>query len=247
MTAPWWLGISPVQAQVACGGQQHRLRWASGELSALDHGDIEGEGILNALGGRCACADILRLWAKHAADVQVLVVTSRGDDDPVPGLLIAELRRRQRVQPGTRRREPGLAELLDLVGPMQDRLTATVAAAWRDRLRDGLAEQERAALHAALYGRATMALRRWARQPDLTVELAMIGEDEPAALARGPDGMTARLPFGWIVDVWAKGLMTVWGRFCVASVPAEGGWILSTVGPELGPPAPVNLGSPPES
>jgi hypothetical protein len=53
-----------------------------------------------------------------------------------------------------------LATLLSLGGPMQARLTATVAAAWRDRLRDGAApadaaaaEAARPALHAALYGR----------------------------------------------------------------------------------------------
>jgi hypothetical protein len=246
MTGPWWLGISPVQAQVTCGGQQHRVRWASGELQALDHGDIESEMILNALGGHCACAHIMRLWAEHAVDVQVLVVTSRGDDDPVPDLSIAELRRRRRAPPRAHQREPGLAELLDLGGPVQDRLAATVAAAWRDPLRDGLARREQAALHAALYGRATAALRGWTRQPDLTVELTMISEDEPPALRRDPDGMNVRLPFGWIVDVWARGLLTVSGRFCLRAAPAEAGWILSTVGPELGPPALVAVGSPAE-
>jgi hypothetical protein len=220
MTGPWWQGISPVQARIGCGGERHRLRWACGELRALDHGDIEGERILNAMGGRCACADIVRLWAEHAADVQILVVTTRGDDDPVPDPSLPERWGRQRVRAWTYEREPGLAELLALGGSMQDRLTATVAAAWRDRLRDGLAQRERAALHAALYGRATAALRRWTRWLDVEVELAMIGEDQPPALTGGPDGIYAELPFGWIVEVWARGLTTVWGRFCLGAAPA---------------------------
>ena len=247
MTGPWWQDIPPVRAEVACDGEPHRLQWAAGALNALDHDDIEGERILVALGGRCACADILRLWDQHAADVRVLVVTSRGEGDPVPDPAKEEPMRHRYSRPGARRREPGLADVLRLGGPLQDRLTATVAAAWRDRLRDGLAERERAALHAALYGRATAALRRWARQPGLAVEVAMIGEDEPPALARGPGGLTAALPFGWIVDVWARGLTTVWGRFCLDAAPREDGWVLATVGPELGPPAPVAVSRPPDA
>jgi hypothetical protein len=242
MTAPWWRGISPVQAHVACAGQQHRLRWAAGALQALDHTDLEGEQILVALGGRCACADLTQLWARQATDIRTLVATSRGEGDPVPDPSAAELRPHR---PGTTHRAAGLAELLDLGGLMQDRLTATVAATWRDRLRDGLAGRERAALHAALYGRATAALRRWTRWPDVEVELAMIGEDQPPALTGGPDGICAELPFGWIVEVWARGLTTAWGRFCLGAAPAEAGWVLSTVGPDLGPPALVAVGSPP--
>jgi len=235
MTGPWWQDIPPVRAEVACDGEPHRLQWAAGALNALDHDDIEGERILVALGGRCACADILRLWDQHAADVRVLVVTSRGEGDPVPDPAKEEPMRHRYSRPGARRREPGLADVLRLGGPLQD------------RLRDGLAERERAALHAALYGRATAALRRWARQPGLAVEVAMIGEDEPPALARGPGGLTAALPFGWIVDVWARGLTTVWGRFCLDAAPREDGWVLATVGPELGPPAPVAVSRPPDA
>lgn len=247
MTRPWWQDIPPVRAQVDCGGQPHRLLWAAGTLHALDHDDIEGERILMALGGHCACADILRLWQQHAADARVLVVTSRGAGDPVPDPAREEPRRRPHLRTGARPPEAALTEVLRLGGPMQDRLTATVAAAWRDRLRGGLADRERPALHAALYGRATAALRQWARQPGLAVEVAMIGEDEPPALTRGPATLAAQLPFGWTVDVWARGLTTVWGRFCLGAAPTEDGWILTTVGPELGPPAPVTVSRPPQA
>jgi len=247
MTGTWWQDIPTAGAEVDCGGQQHRLRWAGGALDALDHQDMEGERILVALGGRCACAETLRLWDEHVADLRVLLVTSRGEGDPVPAPGGEDPALHRHLLRGPRHPEAGLIELLGLGLPLQDRLTATVAAAWRDRLRDGQARPERPALHAALYGRATAALRRWTRQPDLAVEVTMIGEDEPPALTRGPDGLAAELPFGWLVDVWARGLITIWGRFCVGAAPAPGGWTLSTVGPDLGPAAPVAVGRPPES
>ena len=37
MTAPWELLGAPVEAMVACGPNQHRLRWQAGRLQALDH------------------------------------------------------------------------------------------------------------------------------------------------------------------------------------------------------------------
>jgi hypothetical protein len=153
-----------------------------------------------------------------------------------------------------RSRAPGgaLATLLGLGGPMQARLTATVAAAWRERLRDGAAPADaaagaaaRPALHAALYGRVVAALRAWTGQPDLRVTLTMIPEADRPVLARDGDGVTAELPFGWISDVWARGLSTCWDRFCLAAAPAGDGWVLSTVGPDLGPPAPVTISAPP--
>ena len=95
-----------------------------------------------------------------------------------------------------------LATLLSLDGPMQTRLTATVAAAWRDGSATGLRlptqrrllgaaalpdatagataaatiEAARPALHAALYGRVVATLRAWTGQLDLRVALTMIGE-----------------------------------------------------------------------
>jgi hypothetical protein len=135
---------------------------------------------------------------------------------------------------------------------MQARLTATVAAAWRERLRDGAgpadaaaADQARPALYAALYGRVLATLRAWTGRPDLQVALTMIGESARPALARDGDGIAVELPFGWISDVWARGLGTCWDRFGLAAAPAGEGWALSTVGPDLGPPAPITISGPP--
>jgi hypothetical protein len=93
------------------------------------------------------------------------------------------------------------------------------------------------------------ALRSWTGQRDLAVELTMIPEDQPPRLARAGDGLAAELPFGWLADVWARGLTTCWGRFCLAAAPQPSGdgWLLSTVGPDLDPPQPITLGTPPPS
>jgi hypothetical protein len=272
MSAPWWKGVAPAVARVSCGGREHQLRWAAGELLAPSHPDLAGEQILGALAGqRGACLDALDAWAGHADDLRVLVVASRGAADPVrvrpqdaayvaPSVMgrgpAVMARRRAAVTAmmiggGLRERGDTLASLLSLGGPMQARLTATVAAGWRERLRDGAAPADaaaaqaaRPALHAALYGRVVATLRGWTGQPDLKVTLTMIPEAAPPALARDGDGVAAELPFGWISDVWARGLATCWDRFCLAAGPAGAGWEVSAVGPGLGAPEPIMLSGP---
>jgi hypothetical protein len=77
----------------------------------------------------------------------------------------------------------------------------------------------------------------------------MISEAQRPALTSDADGIAVELPLGWLIDVWAKGLCTFWGRFCLAAAPAEAGWaeagwVLSTVSPDLGPPRPISVGNP---
>ncbi len=268
MSTPWWQGIAPAAARVSCDGREHELRWAAGQLRAPGHPDLAGEQILSALAGqRCACLDVLDAWAGHADDLRVLLMASRGPADPVrvtpedapPAAPVigrgrAGMARRRAavtaVLSGARSREPAdpLVALLALGGPMQARLTATVAAAWRERLRERAAPADaaaaraaRPALHAALYGRVVAILRAWTGQPGLPITLSMIPEAGPPALARDGEGLTVQLPFGWLNDVWARGLGTCWDRFCLAAVPAGDGWELSAVGPDLGPPSPLTI------
>jgi hypothetical protein len=265
VSVPWWRGIPPAVARVSCGGDEHQLRWAAGELLAPAHPDLEGERILGALAGqRAACLETLDAWAGYADDLRVLILASRGPADPVragpqdaPPTIRrgpAMMRRRRAavtaVLSGGRSREPGdpLVTLLGLGGPMQTRLTATVAATWRERLRAGAAPADaaaavaaRPALHAALYGRVVATLRAWTGQPELPVTLTMIPEGAGPALTRDGDGLAAELPFGWIGDVWARGLGTCWDRFCLAARPAGDGWELPAVGPDVGPPSPVTI------
>jgi hypothetical protein len=263
-------------ARVTCDGHEHQLRWAAGELIAPGHPDLEGEQILGALAGqRAVCLEALDAWAGHADDLRVLVLASRGPADPVVvrpddsgptgwtgmtfGAAAARMQRRRRAMAAvlggaaSGSGEPGdaLVTLLSLGGPMQARLTATVAAAWRERLRDGAspadaaaADAARPALHAALYGRVVATLRAWTGQPGLRVSLSMIPEAGQPALARDGDGVAAELPFGWISDVWARGLGTCWDRFGLAATPAAEGWALTTVGPDLGPPARITISAP---
>lgn len=278
MTGPWWAGLSAAEARLDCGGQPHRLRWAAGELRALDHADLDGEQVLSVLAGQgFPCLEVLDLWARYAADLRVLIVTSRGPADPLAawtpppsGWTGPISRRSARVVALAGRSasyravsrvpaddpDDGLDRVIGLGGLLPDRLAATVIAAWAGRLRGaadpasvsaGEVAAARPALHAALYGRAVSALRSWTGQRDLAVTLTMIPEHQPPRLARDGDGMVAELPFGWLADVWARGLTTCWGRFCLAAAPrpAGDGWLLSTVGPDLDPPRPVTLGSPP--
>jgi hypothetical protein len=286
VTGPWWAGLPAAEARLDCGGQPHRLRWAAGQLRALDHTDLEGEQILSALAGQgFPCLDVLTAWAEYAADLRVLILASRGQADPLATWTPSS------SGPGWGGRAPGrwrgrgrsggsyailshgppddpdddLTELIGLGGLLPDRLAATVIAAWAERLRGAPGPREaagadaataadagalaaaRPALHAALYGRVTVALRSWTGQRDLPVALTMIAEDQPPRLARDGDGIAAQLPFGWLSDVWARGLTTCWGRFCLAAEPAGDGWVLSTVALDLAPPISVTLGNPPPS
>lgn len=302
MSTPWWRGVPPAVAQVSCDGREHQVRWADGELRVPGHPDLESEKILRALAGEnYACLDVLEAWQMHSDDLRILVLAGRGPADPAtvrrdePGptgwtgytgrAAAARMQRRRAAvtavlrggAPAPGEGEDTLATLLSLGGPMQTRLTATVAAAWRERLRDGAPatdaagavadaaaladgaalvnatepagaaaiEAARPALHAALYGRVVATLRTWTGRPDLRVALTMIAESGQPALAPDGDGIAVELPFGWINDVWARGLGTCWDRFALAAVPVGDGWALSAVAPDLGPPAQITITGPP--
>ena len=234
----WWTGLAPALATLECGGATHRLRWAEGELHALDHDDIEGERTLAALGHeRCACVDALDGWERHADDLRVLVLAPRRAGDALPrpqdphGWVAYGPVANQPIL-SVKYSDP-LPELLALGGGLPQRLVATVAAT---RLGEH-APDERARLHAALYGRAAAALRDWLGP--LTVELAM---GVSPRLARDGDRIEAELPFSWLVDVWAKGLAVIWGRFCLAATTDDDRrFTLTTVAPDLGEPELVRL------
>ncbi len=142
------------------------------------------------------------------------------------------------------RAERELVALLGLGGGVADRLAATVAAHWQERLERrerGLA-RVRPQLHAALYGRALASLRPWlgSALPELAVEL--IGARRRPSLTRTDGIVRAQLPFRWLLDVHAQGLAVIWGRFCLAAETDDGAtWKLTTVGPDLGTPERVTL------
>jgi hypothetical protein len=263
MTLPWWTGLSAAGATISCGGENHRLSWDRGILTAPDHGDPTGERTLMALGGEpLACIEMLDVWERHATDPNVLLFGSRGAVDLItrPAEMSHQPRPTARPAMTTARGGRGgatratlsfsathsaansesvdddeaqLAQLLSLGGGIGQRLNATVAAYWRDRLRtpDAETDQLGARLHAALYGRVLATLSTWLGQTDIELALDVLPEHEMPSLRRTDEGgVAAALPFSWLVEVWARGLETVWGTFCLSATSLDGQqWDVRTI------------------
>jgi len=78
----WWALLPPADVPVPCGDAEHRLRWADGRLTALDHPDAEGELVLAVLGGdRSRCVGLIESWGRRAEDLEVLAVGPRSAAD----------------------------------------------------------------------------------------------------------------------------------------------------------------------
>jgi hypothetical protein len=261
----WWTGYDPTQTTIDCGDGTHRLRWEAGELHALDHDDAPGERTLAALGGeRNACIDLVDAWHRHADDLRVLTLASRGPSDmlapqpPPPGFPGAAPRSRRASGLGRSyaimrsvvasgggtfgvpAMPPSpvddLITLLTLPGALPDRLAITVAATWTRRLTDQKASEanKRPQLYAALWGRVTATLRAWLGTPTLDPELELINANDDPSLASRDGSVRARLPFSWLVDVWGRGLGTISGRFCIAVEADAAKLRLLTIGPDFG-------------
>lgn len=259
MSEPWWAGLGPVEVRLDCGGEAHVVCWQDGELTAPEHGDLVGERILAALAGeRPTCLQVLELWERHRHDLQVLVVASRGPGDPLGGatrrpsrgwVAYAPLSAHSQAayssslswsaKPGAPARASGdpsehseLAELVELAGPLLDRLAGTVAGEWAERVRanDDRVAANRAALEAALYGRVLLAARSWMADPALDVVLRMIDADEEPSIERVDGAVSVAVPFEWLSTIWARGLAVVLGRFVLAaSQDSAGSVVLHTV------------------
>jgi hypothetical protein len=141
--------------------------------------------------------------------------------------------------------EEQFARLLSLGGGLGRRLDATVAAHWHRRLliSDAETDRLRARLHAALYGRVLATLVAWLGHGDVALQLELAPEGAEPSLRRAPDGaIAATIPFGWLLEVWARGLELVWGRFCLAASTTDGhAWELCTVEPSLDAPSTLTL------
>lgn len=141
--------------------------------------------------------------------------------------------------------EDPVARLLALAGPLADRLVATVAAAWADRLaaRDEAAVEQRAGLTAALYGRTVSALRTWLGAPRLVADVTMVDEGESRAISRDEDGVRVSLPFSWIPQVYCRGLAVLLGHFVLGVVEAhESRIVLDAVGTDLQTTTRIHIG-----
>ena len=227
----WWAGIPATEVTVLCGGDTHTVRWEAGELMAVDHGDPDGEAAL--AGETVSCLELLRTWSRRADDPHVLTLASRGPTDPL-NINLDGLR----FDYGAPRRqtEEQTLRLLAAGGRLPDRLQATTAAIWTRRLRTGhtALETVRPQLEAALYGRVLRTLRAWLGEPQLAIEITMIGPEEARRIVRTADGVDVSLPFSWLPDVWMRGLAVTFGRLCIAADTADGSsWTLDTLGPDL--------------
>ena len=84
---PWYTPLPPCQTTVPCGQGRHVIRWEAGELRLANHGDLEAELVLAALGD----LDAPRLlpaeaWGRHVTDLTVLTVWPR---DPAAGIEVS--------------------------------------------------------------------------------------------------------------------------------------------------------------
>src|SRR5688500_18583936 len=62
-TSNWYDGLPPVVVEVPCGRALHQIVWRDGVLRAPEHGDVEAEQTLVALGADVsACLAIVDAW-----------------------------------------------------------------------------------------------------------------------------------------------------------------------------------------
>jgi hypothetical protein len=230
----WWTGIPAAATTIECGGHTHTLRWYQGQLTAVDHDDPKAEATLAALANeKVPCLDQLRSWNQHRDDVRVLALASRGLTDRLD---VAADRQPHPRAPIKQRDGAELLKLLALDGGIPDRLQAHAAGAWTRRLHTGHPTLDSALpqLRAALYGRLLAALRVWLDEPQLSITVTMVDASSDRTVERSADAVAIALPFAWLTEVWARGLATVFGRFCLGAHTDDGiHWTLDTVAPDL--------------
>ena len=81
---PWYSCLPSCETRVPCGQGRHTVRWDAGQLQLPEHPDAEAELVLAALGGeKAGCVVLAETWGRHASDVSVLTVGSRGPADKI--------------------------------------------------------------------------------------------------------------------------------------------------------------------
>jgi hypothetical protein len=207
---PWWAAAAPAEAEVACSGGVHAVRWEQGGLVLTGHDDVEAERALRALGAEASACLVLReRWERHAGDVALLTLGRRPGEATVGCA--------EDVRPTSTTRRAELLALLGLPATMIDRLVMGAAAAAAERWADdGFREAHGLRLGAALKARATPALRRLGEEllpgADVVVECRPTGPGEPPEIVaehRPPDPavhVDATLPLDWLASVWGPGI-----------------------------------------
>jgi hypothetical protein len=81
---PWYSCLPSCETRVPCGQGRHIVRWDAGRLQLPEHPDAEAELVLAALGGeKAGCVVLAETWARHASDLSMLTVGSRGPADKI--------------------------------------------------------------------------------------------------------------------------------------------------------------------
>jgi hypothetical protein len=117
-----------------------------------------------------------------------------------------------------------LLRLLALNPTLTERFTVTVAAVWANLISqdDPAVPAHRAALIAALHGRAVCSMTQWlgSGHLDADVDVEMIRPDEMPRIFWDHGSIHLRLPFEWIVTVWGRGAAVVVDRFTIGVIAA---------------------------
>lgn len=233
------------ETTVPCGEAHHTIRLAPDGLDLVDHPDAESELILAALGGdKPTCIRISEAWQRRAADIDLLLVLPRSDDDQVRvtwgDVEVARSPKRTSVAmsgpPG-----PPIPATLPAGAPVHTRQLQATLQEERARQLDILtvlalghefqkrlvgtivaarAGESAPALAAALAGRAGPAIARWLDVDEDEVTVAVHRGEGWGSLFASDDAVWVALPVAWLSDVWADGAEIVDGRFVVGVGPA---------------------------
>jgi hypothetical protein len=123
--------------------------------------------------------------------------------------------------------------LLGLGPALTDRLAATVATHWAQRVETGATTAaERPALQAALTGRVWLAAHVWTGLPLEAVDVRMADPTEAPAATYNDGRLTVAVPFRWLSRVWAPGLAVLTGRLALDAQLEAGSVTLSAVEPD---------------
>lgn len=81
---PWFVCLPPCEARIPCGQGQHAVRWEAGTIALPGHADPAAELVLAALGGdKAHCVEVAQAWGRHAADLTMLTIGTRGPADQI--------------------------------------------------------------------------------------------------------------------------------------------------------------------
>jgi hypothetical protein len=242
--------------EVGCGDDLHRLRWSAGDLGSLDHDDPEGERILAALGGTSnGCVRVLDAWQRQRTSLRVLTLTSRGAADRLqfepeedggrwsPSVRggMSSRRPMSAAQQSPARGGSAVAadqatdvDTLFGLGPaLADRLAATVATHWAERVEAGATtDHDQPALVAALTGRVWLAAQTWVGLPPGAVDVRMTAPTEPPAATYDNGRLAVAVPLRWLSRVWAPGLAVITGRLTLDAQRERDSLTLSSVEPD---------------